>query len=124
MRNLLTQCPVCEERLNVTRLECRNCGTSIEGHFSLGRLGRLSPEQIGFVETFLRCEGKLSRMERELGLSYPTLRARLTEVIRQMGFEVGPEPEPISEEQRQQILDDLAAGKITAEEAMKMLEGA
>ncbi len=108
----------------MTRLECRNCGTSIEGHFSLGRLGRLSPEQIGFVETFLRCEGKLSRMERELGLSYPTLRARLTEVIRQMGFEVGPEPEPISEEQRQQILDDLAAGKITAEEAMKMLESA
>jgi hypothetical protein len=120
---MLTICPVCEERLTVTRLHCRNCDTLIEGHFEIGRLGRLSSEQLAFVETFIRCEGKLSRMEPEMGMSYPTLRARLTEVIRDMGFPVGPEPDILSEEERHAILDLLAQGEISSEEAMRQLEG-
>lgn len=84
---MLTLCPVCGGRLVATRLHCPDCETVIEGQFELGRLGRLSRDQIEFVETFIKCEGKLSRMEEEVGLSYPTLRARLTEVIEQMGFE-------------------------------------
>lgn len=123
MSRLLTICPVCEERLTATRLHCRNCDTTIEGHFELGRLGHLSQEQLSFVETFIRCEGKLSRMEKELGLSYPTLRSRLTEVIRSMGFEVGPESPDLSDEERHQILDDLASGKLSSEEAMELLGG-
>jgi len=123
MNTMLTTCPVCEERLSVTRLHCRNCDTTIEGHFDLGRLGRLSREQLEFIETFIRCEGKLSRMEPELDLSYPTLRARLTDVIRTMGFTVGPEPSLISDEERHRILDDLANGKLSSEEAMRLLEG-
>ena len=123
MPPLLTTCPVCEESLSVTRLHCRNCDTTIEGQFDVGRLGRLTPEQIGFVETFIRCEGKLNRMEPELDLSYPTLRARLTDVIRAMGFPVGPEL-GISDEERHRILDELASGKLSSEEAMQLLEGA
>ena len=123
MSRLLTICPVCEERLTATRLSCRNCDTTIEGHFELGRLGHLNQEQLSFVETFIRCEGKLSRMEKELGLSYPTLRSRLNEVIRAMGFEVGPESAKLSDEERHQILDDLASGKLSSEEAMEMLGG-
>jgi hypothetical protein len=123
MNPVPTTCPVCQEILSVRRLHCRNCDTSIEGHFDLGRLGRLSPDQLSFVESFMRCEGKLNRLERELGMSYPTLRARLTEVIRAMGFSVGPELEPISDEERHRILDDLANGRINPEEAMSMLEG-
>jgi hypothetical protein len=61
-------------------------------------------------------------MEREIGFSYPTLRARLNEVIRQMGFPVGSEL-AITEEERRRVLDDLASGKITSEEAMRTLEG-
>jgi hypothetical protein len=75
-----------------------------------------------FVETFLRCEGKLSRMEPELDMSYPTLRARLTDVIRRMGFQVGPETAGLDEEERRQILEDLATGKLSSEEAMRLLE--
>lgn len=86
VRRMLTLCPVCGGRLAVRRLHCVQCQTAIEGHFELGRLGRLSRRQIEFVEAFLKCEGKLSRMEEEVGLSYPTLRARLTEIIEQMGF--------------------------------------
>src|SRR3972149_11918976 len=77
MSTMLTLCPVCGERLTVARLHCRACSTSIEGQFDPGPLGRLTVEQLVFVETFVRCEGKLNRMEREVGLSYPTPRSRL-----------------------------------------------
>ena len=120
---MLTLCPVCGERLSATRLHCRSCDTTIDGQFELGRFGRLTAEQLGFVETFVRCEGKLNRMERELELSYPTLRSRLTEGIHQMGYETGPDAERLSDEERHQILDELASGKLSSEEAMQMLEG-
>ncbi len=122
MTQMITTCPVCGDRLSVQRLHCRSCDTSIEGHFETGRLGKLSTEQLAFVETFIRCEGKLNRMERELGMSYPTLRLRLTEVIRQMGFEIGPEEAGLSGEERHRILDELAQGKISSEHAMSLLE--
>lgn len=123
MNPVLTSCPVCGERLSVVRLHCRSCDTTIDGHFEIGRLGRLSVEQLAFVETFIRCEGKLNRMERELGLSYPTLRARLTEIIRGLGFAVGVEAAAAGDEERHRILDDLAAGRITSEQAMRLLQG-
>ena len=87
-------------------------------------MGKLNSEQLQFIETFIRCEGKLSRMEPELGMSYPTLRARLTEIILVMGFPVGPEGERLSDEERHRVLDELANGKISSEEAMSLLEGA
>ncbi len=128
MKNLPGKCPICGENLTVTRLHCRNCDTTIEGHFSLGTLELLSPEQMAFVETFLRCEGKLNRMEKDTGLSYPTLRSRLTDLIRAMGYEVGqeeptPAPAGINDEERRGILDDLAGGKISSEDALKLLQG-
>ena len=125
MNPLLGACPVCGESLEVTRLHCRNCDTTIEGHFNTVAFDRLSPEQLVFAETFIRNEGKLNRMEKELGLSYPTLRSRLNDLIRAMGYEVGQEEPPaaISDEERRQILDDLATGKVTSEEAVQRLQG-
>jgi len=123
MNPLLTTCPVCGDRLSVTRFHCRGCDTTIDGYFEIGRLGRLSAEQLAFIETFIRCEGKLSRMEPELGMSYPTLRARLSDIIRTLGFPVGPEPLRMSDDERHRVLDDLASGAITPEEAMLQLEG-
>ncbi len=122
MNPILSTCPVCEERMSITRLHCRNCDTTIEGHFDLGRFGRLNADQSNFLETFIRCEGKLSRMEPEMGMSYPTLRGRLNEIIRTMGFPVGPDTGRISDEERHRILDELASGKLSSEEAMRMLE--
>jgi len=123
MNPIISTCPVCEERLSITRLHCRNCDTTIEGHFDLGRFGRLNSDQFNFLETFVRCEGKLSRMEPEMGMSYPTLRARLNEIINAMGFPVQPASERISDDERHRILDELASGKLSSEEAMRFLEG-
>ena len=126
MNPVIGQCPICKETLEVTRLHCPNCDTTIEGHFVLGRLSQLSTEQLAFVETFVRCEGKINRVGEELGVSYPTVRSRLTDVIRALGYEVGQEEEPvgtISDEERKAILEQLAQGKITSEEAVKRLRG-
>ena len=124
MNPVIGQCPICGESLAVTRLHCRHCDTAVEGHFTLGRLYHLKPEQLRFVETFIRCEGKINRVEQEMGLSYPAVRARLSEVIRSLGYEVGEsEGEGISEELRTEILAQLSEGKISSEEALELLRG-
>lgn len=123
MNPVIGQCPICNDILHVTRLNCRHCDTSIEGHFALGRLYQLSPEQLSFVEIFLKCEGKINRVEQEIGLSYPAVRSRLTEVIRAMGYEVGPPEQEITEETRREVLADLSSGKLSAEEALEILRG-
>lgn len=120
----LNRCPVCKSELTVTRLHCSTCDTVVEGRFTTGHFANLSPEQIEFIVTFVRCEGKINRMEQEIGLSYPTIRNRLQEVIRALGFEPGREDAPdVSEERRRAILDDLNSGKISAEAAMRKLRG-
>ena len=125
MNQVIGQCPICQNTLHVTRLHCRHCDTTLEGHFSLGRLYSLSAEHLAFVELFVRCEGKITRVEQELGLSYPAVRARLSEVIEAMGYEVGDTGKTavISEDTRREILAEVYAGKLSAEEAAQMLRG-
>jgi hypothetical protein len=123
MYPLVAQCPICHDDLIVTRLHCRNCDTTLEGYFELGRLYQLAPEQLSFVETFIRCEGKITRVEHELGISYPTVRSRLHDVIRALGYEVGEEEPPVNEEKRREILEELGQGRVTSEEAIKLLRG-
>jgi hypothetical protein len=124
MRSAPTLCPICQSELEVVRLHCASCDTSIEGHFAMGQFSNLSPEQMEFVFTFVRCEGKINRMEQELGLSYPTIRNRLHEVIRALGYEPGRDESPeVDAEKRSTVIADLEAGKITADQAMRMLRG-
>ncbi|MFZ5884142.1 MAG: DUF2089 domain-containing protein [Chloroflexota bacterium] len=119
-----SRCPVCQSELTVTRLQCASCDTSIEGRFTSGPFGHLSPEYVDFIVTFVRCEGKINRMEQELGLSYPTIRNRLHEVIRALGYEPGKEETvEISVERRNAVLEELEAGRISADEAMRILRG-
>jgi hypothetical protein len=125
MNPVIGLCPICGESLAVTRLHCRNCDTSVEGQFALGRLYQLTSKQLQFVETFIRCEGKINRVEQEMGLSYPAVRARLTEVIRSLGYEVGEgdSASGVSEEERREILNQLSEGTIDADEAVQLLRG-
>jgi len=119
-----TRCPVCQSELEITRLHCSTCDTSIEGRFSGGPIAHLTSEHLDFIVTFVRCEGKINRMEQELGLSYPTIRNRLHEVIRALGFEPGKdEPMEVGPETRSTVLADLEAGKISADDAMRILRG-
>ena len=139
MNTLPAICPFCNGELVVTHVTCRECDTHIEGRFTAGGVSqlkpeqlafvekfvsRLQPEQLAFVETFVRCEGKIKTMEAQLGLSYPTIRNRLDEVIRALGYEPDEAEEPaagITEERRLSILGGLDTGRISAEEAMRLL---
>jgi len=124
MRPAPTRCPICQSELSVTKLHCESCDTSIEGHFASGHFSNLSPEQMEFAFAFVRNEGKINRMEQELGLSYPTIRNRLHEVIRAMGYEPGKDEVPeLNAEKRSNVIADLEAGKINAEQAMRLLQG-
>jgi len=122
MQTLPTQCPLCNGEITVTKVSCRDCDTTFEGRFTVGAFAQLNPKQLEFVETFIRCEGKITRMEAELNLSYPTIRNRLRAIIKSMGYE--PEPDEmagLSEKERKQILEDLDAGKINYEAAIQLL---
>jgi hypothetical protein len=119
-----TRCPVCSSELSVARLHCSSCDTSIEGLFTGGPFAHLTAEHLDFIVTFVRNEGKINRMEQDLGLSYPTIRNRLHEVIRALGFEPGKEETvDIGAEKRNAVLEELEAGRISADEAMRILRG-
>jgi hypothetical protein len=124
--DVISTCPVCSNELAVTRLHCRSCGTTLEGDFSVGRFGRLNRDQVALLESFLRSRGNLRDMERELAISYPTVRSRVEALIRALGF--GPRDVDAAEDvgvdgagsppaTRQEILERLARHEISAEAA-------
>jgi len=128
--DVVSTCPVCAGELAVTRLHCRSCGTTLEGEFSVGRFGRLNREQLALLESFLRSRGNLRDMERELGISYPTVRSRVEALVRALGFgprsgddEAGDDAAgasgtgPDNAAARQEILERLGRHELSAEEA-------
>ncbi|MGI6200269.1 MAG: DUF2089 domain-containing protein [Christensenellales bacterium] len=114
---ILTRCPVCGQELTVERLRCQGCGTGVDGSFQLDNFSRLSPQQRAFAEVFLRCSGNIKEVERELGISYPTVRNRLGEVVAALGYPARANPDG----QREAILGQLARGEITQEEALEAI---
>ena len=121
---VIATCPVCAGELAVTRLRCATCGTTLEGDFSVGRFSRLNREQTQLLESFLRSRGNLREMERELGISYPTVRSRVEALVRSLGFgprsdddEATGEPAP----SREEILERLARHEISAEQAAQAI---
>ena len=130
--DVISTCPVCQGELAVTRLRCGSCGTTLEGEFAVGRFGRLSREQLAILESFLRARGNLRDMERELGISYPTVRARVEALVRSLGFgprdgepaeTEGPQDPPVGAAadalaaQRREILERLTRHELSAEDA-------
>jgi len=122
---LPTRCPLTGGPVIVTRIYCPESGITMEGEFAITLpFAQLSPEQLRFVEVFVRCEGKLNRMEDELKISYPTIRTRLHEVIRALGHEPRrEESESLTPDVRKKVLQDLDSGQISFEEAMQLLQG-
>ncbi|HYC06595.1 MAG TPA: DUF2089 domain-containing protein [Candidatus Binatia bacterium] len=127
--DVIAICPVCSSDLSVTRLHCGACGTTLEGEFSVGRFNRLTKEQMTLLESFLRSRGNLRDIERELGISYPTVRARVDALVRALGLGeplgavadetvADTEDDPADQAAaRQDILERLARHEIGAEEA-------
>jgi len=123
--DVISTCPVCAGELSVTRLHCRSCGTALEGDFSVGRFGRLNRDQLTLLESFLRSRGNLREMERELGISYPTVRSRVEALVRALGFgaradaDEPDDPTVVANAPgtREEILGMLARHEMSAEDA-------
>lgn len=116
-------CPVCRSHLLVTRLQCPNCATEVAGSFALSGLASLSEPHASMIALFLQVRGNVKEMERELGLSYPTVRARVEEALIAAGF--GRDNSVRAEEagalERNEILDELETGTMSAPEALQRL---
>ncbi|HEX2140840.1 MAG TPA: DUF2089 domain-containing protein [Candidatus Limnocylindria bacterium] len=139
--DVISTCPVCEGELTISRLHCRSCGTALEGEFQVGRFGRLTREQLSLLESFLRSRGNLKEMERELGISYPTVRGRVDALVRALDLADSDAPFAEDEEaagaerieaieadaveeagaERRAILERLARREISAEDAAAAL---
>ncbi|WP_343208585.1 DUF2089 domain-containing protein [Anaerolentibacter hominis] len=120
MYQVISRCPVCGRKLKVVKLQCENCDTAIENDFALSKFDYLSPEDLYFAETFLKCRGNIKEVEKELKISYPTVRSRLDDIIRKLGGR--PDVPPPSVSVRKEILDALENGDITPEEALEQMK--
>jgi len=116
---LITRDPVSGDELIATRLECPTSGIVIEGRFDLGWIGRLTREQLDFVELMVKYRGNIQKLAQELNIAYNTARGRLDEIVEVLGGV----PEHDGRVDRRVVLDRLAAKEISVEDAMKLLKG-
>lgn len=119
MHPIITRDPVSGSELIVTRLESPQSGIVIEGQFSLGWIGRLSREQLDFVELLVKNRGNIQKLAADLDIAYNTARSRLDEIVTALGGA----PENDARADRRMILDRLSAREISVEEAMRLLKG-
>lgn len=119
-REVIGKCPVCGDELEVSKLSCNYCGTSIEGHFTLCKFCKLSDEQKHFIEVFVKNRGNIKEIEKELGISYPTVRNKLENVIEALGYSPKYTEPNVN---KKEVLEKLSLGEITSEEAIKLLKG-
>jgi hypothetical protein len=121
---LLTHCPVCGGRFHVERVACEQCHATLEAHLSLGWIGRLSREQLEFVRLLVKNRGNINGVASELRVAYNTARSRMDDIIDAIGADAPtfiPPPPPPARPDRRAILDRLAAGEISPEEAITLL---
>ena len=118
-KHVIGECPICNHDLFVTKLECSNCHTKISGQFQLSKFNYLSKEHLYFIELFIKNKGSIKQLEKELNVSYPTVKKMLDEVIVQLGYTVTEEE---NDPKKDEILQKLANGEISSEEALKLLK--
>ena len=115
---VISKCPVCSKKLKITRLKCESCNTVIENDFQMSKFEYLTKDQLNFIEVFLKCRGSIKDVEKELKISYPTVRGKLDEVLVSLGYD-----KPKGEDKnKSKVLDALEKGDITPEEAIKLLK--
>ena len=120
MAEILGKCPVCGHDTEVTRISCNECDTHIEGHFKPCKFCILTPEQKLFIDVFIKCRGNIKEVEKELGISYPTVKNRLEDAASALGHKTNPEG--VNANKRKEVLDRLNDGEISVEEALGMLK--
>lgn len=114
---VISKCPICSAKLKVIKLRCNKCGTVIENDFEFSKFESLGEDHLNFIEVFIKCRGNIKDVEKELGISYPTVRSKLDEVVSALGY-TELKKAAVS---NNVILDLLEKGEISAQEAVNML---
>ncbi len=124
------KCPVCNEKLHITKLGCPRCSTSIEGVYQPCEFCRMEKDELEFVKVFITCRGNIKDVEKAMGISYPTVRSKLDSVINTLGYTL-----PVSKKSKEEvevetrakakakaeIIEKLASGEMTAADATKAI---
>ena len=121
---VMSECPVCQNDLEVTRLSCSNCGTELQGSFTLSKFNYLDTEKLYFIEIFVKNRGNIKAIEKELGYSYPTIKKMLDDVVEELGYSKNDQEEDdeTPDKSKIEILDLVNKGELSVEEATKLLE--
>lgn len=126
--NIPKKCPSCSGSMNVTELTCCGCGTAVKGSYTFSPLASLSADDEAFLLSFLRAGGRIKAVEAQLGVSYPTVKARLRTLISNLGLNAAPEaaatadPEQDKKARQLEILARLKRGEIFTHEAVALLK--
>ncbi len=115
--NELSNCPYCTGDFIIKEVECQGCKTLIKSNFKINRFHMFKPEDLYFIEVFLKNEGNIKLMEKDLGVSYPTVKSRLKNIIKILGYKTKND----NSEKRLKILNALSDGEINVKEALKSL---
>ncbi|MBU3182035.1 DUF2089 domain-containing protein [Clostridium psychrophilum] len=115
---VISRCPICNSKLKIMKLRCNKCGTIIENEFEFSKFEFLGEEHLNFMEVFLKCRGNIKDVEKELGISYPTVRAKLDDVVSALGYTEVKKDTTNNKE----IIDKLEKGEISAEQAVNMIK--
>ncbi|MBL8067837.1 MAG: DUF2089 domain-containing protein [Armatimonadetes bacterium] len=116
-------CPVTGEKMYVSELTSEESGVVIRGRFAMPESAELSDEQKEFLTVFLRARGVISTIEKELGISYPTVRNRIDALLHDMGLEpYKGDRRTDRAEEKAKILKQLEEGEISAAEAKEQLK--
>ena len=115
-----SSCPVCGDRLSVTRLGCGSCGTELAGVFTPCAFCALDEKETEMLRVFLASRGNLRDLEKHLGVSYPTARLKFNQLLEKLGLASSPEA-PAAGLSRDQVLAEVASGALTPAEAESLL---
>jgi hypothetical protein len=112
-------CPVCSQRLALTRLSCPSCSTELSGAFEACEFCVLTNEERDVLRVFLASRGNMKDLERHLGVSYPTARARFDALLGKLGIEKQGTQPAVS---RIELMEQVARGEIDINEALNRLD--
>jgi hypothetical protein len=120
---VMSECPLCKGRMEVTEMACGPCDVQVRGHFTLSRFDQLTSDHLQFLEAFLRCRGVIRDVEAMLGISYPTVRGRLDNLLTALDFDEAKSSEPFPDKaaRRKEILAAISTGEIDAETGLDAL---